>query len=643
MKQSYLIYMAILAVFMSCSESEYDGTRVPSLSRRYMKVTNTRLSFSSGEATQSVKVESDETPWTVTIPVDWMTATPMSGNNSATVMFTSKPNSSADVSRVCVAQIASTTDDWSRSFSVTMTQEKAQPSITVSSNQLTCNATSQALKVKVQSNTGYTVSNSAESWLHVSTTADGLTMQVDENTTDADRTAVVTIQGKTYTAITAVVNVRQKRGSISSTLEELTFSHVASSKSIVINSHVAWTASVRDGWFSVSPTKGNAGETEVTVSVAHNASVNSRSGSAYFVINGTNSIEVPITQEGIRFDVSTTDVAFSSATSTETLNITSNDTWEVKSKPDWISLNTMSGSGDATLRLTATENNTTTARQGELIIETTDGVISKTVALSQAAKTVEYGDVNISFGYASSSQTTSFITDGSWSLTTDDSWITVDKTSGAGNATLLITTEENMTTSPREGKITVLIAGNTYTITVYQTCKYLTLASSAFSFDATAGSTSVSVSSNTTWNASITEGADWITISPIAGNANATLDISVAENNTVSARIGKIQLEIPGVQTYIIDIQQNRKYVKTDMSSVDFVHSGGQITVNITSDGTYEVSKVGGWFGFIRTGDVITVIAQENTTGAERSGALILTMQGLTGGTYSVMVPVTQK
>ena len=78
------------------------------------------------------------------------------------------------------------------------------------------------------------------------------------------------------------------------------------------------------------------------------------------------------------------------------------------------------------------------------------------------------------------------------------------------------------------------------------------------------------------------------------------------------------------------------------MVSVDFLQSGGQISFNVTTDGTYEVSKIGTWFGYVKSGNTITVVAQENTTGSERVGALQLKKTGLSDGTCSVLVPVTQ-
>ena len=78
------------------------------------------------------------------------------------------------------------------------------------------------------------------------------------------------------------------------------------------------------------------------------------------------------------------------------------------------------------------------------------------------------------------------------------------------------------------------------------------------------------------------------------------------------------------------------------MASINFLKSGGQISFNVTSNGTYEVSKIGTWFGYIKTGDNITVIAPENATGTTRTGAIRLTLTNVEGS-YSLLVPVIQE
>ena len=637
-----LFYISILCVLGSCTESVYDGTRAPSLNRRYLYVPTSSLSFDAQPSSKQVRIESEQTEWNISIPASWVSVSPSSGNTSTSVDFTTELNKSADISRVCVATVASNVSDWSRSFPITITQGKNSPYITLSDNNISCSALRQNLSFDVNANTEYTIDNTAESWLHIDSYDDtSVRFSVDENNTDDERNAVLTLRSTSYKGFSASISIRQKKANINSTLEKLTFGHLSSSQTLEVESEASWNAS-STSWISVSPLSGIAGKTAVTISVPDNTSVNDRNGSVYFTIAENHNIEIPIEQEGVIFNVSSDNISFDSFGTSQSFEIESNDSWSVKAKPDWVNIDITSGEGNATLRISALENNSTSERNGSIVIATNNGVVSKEIIISQAAKHVDYSDAALTYGYAQGSQDISFTTDGNWSLTKDSEWLVVDKTSGSGSATLTITVEENNTLDTRDGQISLLIADQYYTISIHQECKYLTLSSSAFTFEAPASSVNLSISSNTDWICKIREGSEWITITPTSGTNNADITINVAENNTVNNRSGKIEIEIPNIHTYIVDVLQNRKYIKTDMTSVNFLKSGGQISFNVTTNGTYEVSKIGTWFGYIRSGDVITVVASENDTGTARAGAIKLTLTNIDGN-YSLIVPVIQE
>ena len=637
-----LFYISILCVLGSCTESVYDGTRAPSLNRRYLYVPTSSLSFDAQPSSKQVRIESEQTEWNISIPASWVSVSPSSGNTSTSVDFTTELNKSADISRVCVATVASNVSDWSRSFPITITQGKNSPYITLAENSISCSAIQQSLSFAVNANTEYTIANTAESWLHVlSYDATTVAFCVDENNTEDERNAVLTLKAKSYSGVSASISIRQKKANIISTLDKLNFGHLAASQTLDVESEASWTAT-STSWISVSPQSGEAGKTQVTISVPENASVLVRDGSVYFTVADNNRVEVPVVQQGVTLNVSPDDITFSSFMGSQSVVVESNDKWTVTAKPDWISLDKTSGSGNATLQATTTENNTTVERRGEITVTTDDDVVSRTIQVRQEAKNVEYADAVLEFNYNESSQSISFVTDGHWSLTKDADWFSTDRTSGSGSATLTITVEENNTLDIRDGQITLLIADQSYTISIHQECKYLTLSSSAFNFEAPASSVKLSISSNTDWIGKIKEGSEWISITPTSGTNNAEITINVAENNTANNRSTKLEIEIPNVHIYIVDVIQNRKYIKTDMTSVNFLKSGGQISFNVTSNGTYEVSKIGTWFGYIKTGDNISVIAPQNATGTTRTGAIRLTLTNVEGS-YSVLVPVIQE
>lgn len=642
MMRKTFFYISALLVFAGCSESTYDGTRAPSLNRRYLYVPVSTLNFGAQPSSRKVSIESEQTDWNISVPADWLSLSQGSGATSASVEFTAEVNKSADISRVCVATISSDVTDYSRSFPITVTQGKNSPYITLADNSLSCSALQQSLTLDVSANTGYTIQNTAESWLHVDSYDDSaVRLSVDENDTGKERSAVLTLKANSYNGVSASIGIRQKIANITSTSGNLYFGHNGASQTIDIQSEASWTAT-STSWISVSPLSGKAGKTQVTISVPGNASVLGRDGSVYFTVSDDNRVEVPVVQEGVTLSLSPEDITFSSFVGSQSIAVESNERWTVTAKPDWITLDKTSGTGNASLQATVTENNTTSERRGEITVTTDDDVVSRTIQVRQEAKNVEYADATLEFNYTAGTQSVSFTTDGNWSLTQDADWFSVDRTSGSGSATLTVTVTENTLRQAREGKISLLIADQAYTISIYQNCKYLHLSSSAFTFDSRAGSVQLSVSSNTDWKAMVGEGSDWISITPSGGTNDADIAISVTENKTVSNRSGKIEIEIPNVITYIVDVLQNRKYIKTDMTSVNFLKKGGQISFNVTTDGTYEVSKIGTWFGFVKTGDVITVVAPANETGTARTGAISLTLTDI-DGTFSLLVPVTQE
>lgn len=629
--------------FASCSESEYNAMRTPSLNRRYLYVSSSTLDFTSSASKKTLNIEADVTPWKITIPTSWISVNKATGNNSDVVDFGVEMNNSADTSRVCVADISSDVSDWTRSFPITITQGKASPYIELENSSLTIDSKEQSLNVSIRCNTEFLISNNAEEWLHVSSKSiNEIKFKIDENNTDKERSAYLSIKAKSYPSVSSTLIIRQKKASIVSSLETLQFAHNASTQSVTIESGASWIAT-SSAWITVSPSSGKAGNTTVNVKASKNASTNEREGSVYFTITDNNSIELPVKQEGVRLSIQENSLSFDSYSSSKTLDITSNADWSISEKPEWVAISTLSGSGNAVLSLTVSDNSSTSVRQGKIIISTTDNVVTKQIDIIQAAKHVDYTDASLTYGYSASTQSVSFTTDASWTVENDQNWISVDKYSGSGSASLNISVEENNSTETRMGVVILHIADCTYTISITQDCKVIEVNSSAFTFSAAASSSILSISSNTQWRAVVTEGGDWLSISPGNGSNNADITINVSENNTVSDRKGEIIVDIPGVKSYQVNIVQKRKYIKTDRTSVDFGNAGGQISFEVSSDGTYDISKIGSWFGFIKTDNIITVIAGENNTGSKREGALIIKLVNLDDGTFSTLIPITQE
>lgn len=631
-----------LTFVTSCSESDYDGSRVNSLNKRFLSVSTKELAFSAAASSQRVKVEADQTEWAINAPAKWIEVTPESGNSSTVVKLSVHENKSADVSRACIVTVSSNESDWSQSFPISVTQERNSPYIQAVERNVTCSAMQQEVMFPVKSNTEYSIDNTEWEWLHVKSSSDScVIVKLDENNMDYEREAVLTLKAKSYPGVNASVTVRQKKANIHSTMDLVRFEHTASSRTFVLNSEASWTSS-STSWISVSPQSGLAGNTEVTVSVPDNESVNSRKGSVYFTISKENNIEVPIEQEGVVLTLSADKLQFDSFEGSKSVGIVSNESWKVKSMPEWVSVNTTEGEKDGEIQVSVQENNTTDDRNGEIVIATANNVASQTIQIVQNAKTVDFENADMYFTYGEGNKKMSFSTDGKWEVLATPDWINVDETSGTGSATLTVSVTENNTLSVRESKLVLIIAGVRYEVNVQQDRKYLSLSSSAFTFNADGGKAILSIGANTEWAVSVEEGNEWISLSSLQGSENSDLSISVSENKTSGKRRGKIAVTIPNIKTYIVDVVQERRYIKADMQSVDFLKSGGRISFTVTSDWTYKVTRLGSWFGYIQQGDVVTVIAPPNNTSVDRSGAIELTLTNIEGN-LTLLVPVRQK
>lgn len=109
---------------------------------------------------------------------------------------------------------------------------------------------------------------------------------------------------------------------------------------------------VASEWIGLSQTAGTAGKSSMTVEVPKNASANPRTGFVYLTIDGTNRIEIPVKQGCISFDVSVSEMNFDSFGGTKSFAISSNNSWKVNSRPDWIDLSSNSGKGNAVVNVT---------------------------------------------------------------------------------------------------------------------------------------------------------------------------------------------------------------------------------------------------------------------------------------------------
>lgn len=249
--------------------------------------------------------------------------------------------------------------------------------------------------------------------------------------------------------------------------------------SVDFTSSVDWSVKLTDtraapDWLEVNPKNGKAGSATITLSTTKK-NENLEERQAYVHINaGTVSKVITVTQKR-KEDLYLTPEECNVPASDGNINIdlTTNLEYKVLISDDckeWVTLaKSKKGENFIThLEFTVTENTSVVPRTGTVTFSANN--ISKTLTINQEA-----GEPTISLNAATKevSATTGNFTleltsNTDWSVDGIPSWITLSKTSGNGNASIVINYQNNTSTSPRSATITFAAGNITQTLTIIQ-------------------------------------------------------------------------------------------------------------------------------------------------------------------------------
>ena len=146
---------------------------------------------------------------------------------------------------------------------------------------------------------------------------------------------------------------------------------------------------------------------------------------------------------------------------THNLEITSNTFWALTESLSWVSLSKSSGSLNDTVVITLTDNTTNDARTGTITLSSQDGSVVININITQSALKVSPSSVE--FSSLVSSVNLVITTTGSWTAVKSGDWFTINKTSGSGNDTIIVT---KTLAYISDGSITITNGSVTKVITV---------------------------------------------------------------------------------------------------------------------------------------------------------------------------------
>ena len=177
---------------------------------------------------------------------------------------------------------------------------------------------------------------------------------------------------------------RNCQGTGETRLEMISFGASGGEYKVFIHSTSAWSASANVEWVKFSRTSGS-GDNTITVTFDKNPTITSREGIITFVSgNSKTTVEAIQWGESVKLDVSPSYVfVWCWGMGEDTIHISSNTSWKVNAADSWVSCTPSSGSGDATVIISASGYYDGT-RYTTLTFSDTSGDNSTEVIVAQA-------------------------------------------------------------------------------------------------------------------------------------------------------------------------------------------------------------------------------------------------------------------
>lgn len=404
------------------------------------------LTFENVASKYSVTIESD-VEWTSTVSSSWIMMNPNKGKAGKTpVEIEVSPNTSVS-QRTGYVTIKTGSE---QRLQIAVIQKgiyiDADKSMTFSSQ-------AESRKLKVKSNTSWSVKEKP-SWLTLSKSSGQgdaeITVTSTENASTSSRSGKIVL-GQTGLSIDFTVDVTQLSKTVIPETTALEFSDKGGTSSFNLIADYSWTSSVSDDWFVATPTYGNSNAT-ISVTAQENKTINDRTGTITYSFLDKKAI-VSVHQLAKYFNVDNKAFEFDTKGGTHTIDISTNDKWTLTTEQSapWLKISKTSGSGDASISLTAADNASMNPRSCVVVINS-ESAQSVRITISQKARYLKVSAQSLLFfAKGGTSQTVKIDSNGDYTIKTDGSWFTINQ---SGN-TFSVTSTKNPNSEPRTGRIII--------------------------------------------------------------------------------------------------------------------------------------------------------------------------------------------
>jgi uncharacterized beta-barrel protein YwiB (DUF1934 family) len=603
----------------------------------FIEVDKTSLIFNASGEALSISVNSN-TDWEFKNCPSWIHLSQSSGKGNVDVTITADDNPSTNQRS---DEISITQDGMDIGATLTITQQGK--TLDVSPQSLSFGDTSSSSSINISADDSWEIKNDND-WISITPSSGNgnatVNVSVTENELEESRKGTISVSMLDKT-ISVSISQTAKVFSVDIDKANLTFPASGGDVSFNITSNTDWTLSDYPSWLTLSKTSGK-GNQEIKATASENPNVTERTGSIILGIDGKDeSKTINVTQHGKTFDITPTSLTFTSVKGTQTVTITTDGAWSASTEETWITLSPTEATGNSTLKINVSENMSVNERSGTVFVKMGDK--TSTISVTQSSKSFGITPTSLSFTDKSGSQTVAIETDGTWKASTTDTWITLAPSSGSGTSELVVTVSENTTESKRDGTVTITMGDKSLSVSVSQDGKYLTINNPLLTCTSKGGTIDITVSTNDTWTATVSEGDSWISLSKDKGNGTADIEATISDNASVNERSGSVVIETNHGQNVKITITQDARYLTVDTREVLFYAKGGTSeTITISTDGTFKIDCTDSWLSINQTDNTFTVTATENEGNDARVGNINISLTDLVEGTYSLTLTVTQ-
>lgn len=591
---------------------------------------------------EPVKVEVDaERPWTLTSAPSWIVATPESGVDITTLTIQpdganpTREDRSGQVVLLCeevverkidVAQYGYVFDAAPTSFSL-------------------ANVDTEPRSLSVTSSGEWEVRNVPE-WIELSASegagggvAEALTLKVpSQNLELKDRTATIEF-GSKQNSLTSNVTITQAAFIFKVTPENTLLPTLSTDRyNLDIACSGPWTASSSaPEWLEISQTSGTGNATITYRPKSANTDENPRKATIT-VTSTLNDVTrtVEITQKGYIFTVTPQSYTYPTLPTTSQrcqVKVECSADWSITSKPDWITASTESGTGDATVVLTA-QNNT--------LLEQRSGTVTFTSNYNGSNKNLQIQVTQEKFIFLvspSSFEVPTIVTSpyvatvecsAGWSVSNLPEWIKSSQTTQSGNGSVSFTVESNPELSPRSATVQVnsTLGGHSHEISFSQAAFQFDSSPASYDYEAVDGTkNTLQVVCSGAW--SFTGAPSWVTLSPSSGTGNAQVSVGVNNNIETSPREITFSLHsaLNGLERSITVKQKAFVFNVTAQSSYAYeALNSASNQVSIECMGGWTVQGAEAWMNVSPTSGTdngsVTIAPSNNTEKRTRSGKI---------------------